>query len=76
MNAKKCDRCGKYYEGKETAAVTLTNGENNFTRALLRCDLNPKEKSYDLCNDCADSFGKWMDNSEVEEHERNSVHDI
>lgn len=60
MNAKKCDRCGRYCEGNETAIITLTNGANNFARAIFRCDLNPKEKSYDLCEECAEGFEKWI----------------
>lgn len=76
MNAKKCDRCGKYYCGGDTASVTLTNGVNNFARTMFKWDLNPKEKSYDLCENRIEEFNKWMNPDDVDaEKVVNEIHE-
>lgn len=50
MDAKKCDRCGKYY-----IPMLATAGEPTGRLGMLNDDLtvNSREVSwYDLCSDC------------------------
>ena len=48
--AKKCDRCGKFYEA--------TNEENTQLIWL--------RKQFDLCPECTEKFHDWFNNSEEE----------
>lgn len=47
--AKKCDKCGAFYEPYQTNIIILT--EKSLTRDGL-----------DLCPDCMDTFKKWLNN--------------
>lgn len=47
--AKKCDKCGAFYEPYKTTILILT--EKCLTRDGL-----------DLCPDCMDTFKKWLNN--------------
>ena len=58
-NAKKCDRCGKFYE--------LYNIANDDVKpncvAAVNCDFKgiyTKDIMYDLCPECMTEFKKWM----------------
>jgi len=61
MNAKKCDRCGKFYEtGGNTSLIQC---DSEYVGVLLYSDIYPKKANntiHDLCNDCAEEFQKWM----------------
>lgn len=57
--AKKCDRCGKLYEGYNT------NNDPKNINGFMTLNLDDKRlyyshKPYDLCPDCKDSFEKWL----------------
>lgn len=69
MNAKKCDRCGKFYENEESAAIKLTNGADNFCRRLWGVNINHNEKTFDLCDDCVEEFQKWMEQGKGQDQE-------
>lgn len=47
-DAKKCDRCGKYYDVKDRT-VYLYNGVPHRNNLL------------DLCDECAADLKKWLD---------------
>ena len=56
MDAKKCDRCGSYYDLKDSkngkyalsVEIHFENGFNHFS------------KTYDLCPDCEKAFDDFM----------------
>jgi len=64
-DAKKCDRCGKFFEEGNThcgtyVEITTCNGANrNFK---FDCGLLP---DLDLCPDCVESFKHWWSNETV-----------
>lgn len=73
-DAKKCDRCGSYYELKyynalEQAAqeisdvLDLTPGRAKVAKKIL--------ENVDLCSKCTESLKKWIKNTETEEAEKN-----
>lgn len=54
MNARKCDRCGKYYDHYKGSLTFQKNGEAN---GLSLCDEDfsgtvNRRKYYDLCQAC------------------------
>lgn len=48
--AKKCDRCGRYYDNDEYA-LYVKEGDIDFGGMKIK----------DLCPDCAECFRQWMD---------------
>lgn len=65
-NAKKCDRCEKYYD---TNHKKLPNyGGYIFGVALVRTStLHRYGKEFDLCDDCLNEFMRFLDGAELEE---------
>lgn len=56
--ARKCDRCGKFYDHYSKGVNTLYNGAQRMHR-----DLGGSfgyEKSFDLCPECMDAFDEFM----------------
>ena len=63
MDAKRCDRCGAYFE----------QTKNNFILVVSEEITSPGRRGYrlmyngepvvakDLCNDCVQSFKHWFD---------------
>lgn len=49
MNAKKCDRCGKFYDIK-------AKGEDHYCRIDV---VGSWGEDYDLCSDCTKALAKW-----------------
>lgn len=58
MNAKKCDRCGKYYvtDGERV----YYDGESITVFSNIGKKVSDSKAAYDLCNDCTKSFENWM----------------
>ena len=61
--AKKCDRCGKFYETYNTR-----NNRENIS-GIMTLNLDDQGKYYyheplDLCPECKDAFEKWMKNGD------------
>lgn len=52
MNAKKCDRCGSYYEP--------TNEGNNALKIFNIFSLVGMKITRDICPDCMDDLQKWL----------------
>ena len=55
MNAKKCDRCGKFYEGKEEikpVELFVRDQEKSYR----------KLSSIDLCPTCREDLLRWLKN--------------
>ena len=69
--AKKCDRCGKFYEhypvgnrpGEYNAVAKVRRGSNGGTEYT--------SKPLDLCSDCMYSFVKFMKGSKIVEDKNN-----
>lgn len=55
-NAKKCDRCGKYYD-KNDRKMWLYNASPDARNAL------------DLCDECVTELKKWFDESKDKNNE-------
>lgn len=60
MDARKCDRCGKYYD--------LYNTDNDKPNTIKFVSLNEKRqycegavKSFDLCPECMKAAKKFME---------------
>ena len=65
--AKKCDRCGKFYEYYAGRNTEFKNSEK--TNAILFLDYDTKggywvNKSYDLCIDCMRKLIKFIKNDD------------
>lgn len=69
--AKKCDRCGKFYEhypvgnhpGEYNGITKVRLGKNGAVE--YRCS------DIDLCQDCMNAFSKFMNGSNIVEVEKN-----
>lgn len=68
-NAKKCDRCGKYYQEFEPNAFdSLANViRSRVTPDGVRKQIYAIEKLLDLCPSCLRSLRKWVGTKEDEE---------
>jgi len=55
MNAKKCDRCGRFYELEGLAMEE--NGPKYVTMVIRN---NIAMRTYDLCNCCLRELYDWM----------------
>lgn len=58
MLAKKCDRCGKFYESYDMIDNSETNGVYIISKFGVRESII---KDIDLCRECMNSFIKWYD---------------
>lgn len=59
--AKKCDRCGKLYEGYHVKGNDF--GMNGVAEISFAANDNYSvKKSFDLCQECKKSFEEWRDN--------------
>lgn len=66
MNAKKCDRCGKYYDHYNGNLIFPTNGRANGF-ALYNEDSNRivgTQRFYDLCQECMKKLIDFIENNE------------
>ena len=65
--AKKCDRCGKYYEpyhfnidnNKFMNTLVITNENDNKTIDIVNT------RQFDLCQDCCEEFIFWLKNKDA-----------
>lgn len=71
MNAKKCDRCGKFYEFYKIESqgeyIKGTAGIIKISRTQFGC--KNEVADYDLCRDCAESFQSWFEEGRQNENE-------
>lgn len=63
MDAKKCDRCGKYYIPENS------NQKYLLCRRGLHCPI-----AFDLCNDCYDLLVKFYKNESITNVEEDVNH--
>lgn len=67
MRAKKCDRCGKFYESYE-GSREFKNTKRSNAVILIDRDLNNKywsRESFYLCQNCMRKLEKFIENKEV-----------
>ena len=64
MNAKKCDRCGKFfdlYTVTNKAGSKFENGVNYLIQGNACSEyIDCHKKVYELCLDCCESFNEWI----------------
>lgn len=60
--ARKCDRCGKFFESQHNTCVELIISSNAHRNVKFDCGLN---SDLDLCPDCVESFKHWWANETV-----------
>lgn len=66
MLMRKCDRCGAFYENNSKSNRTVLFGMvNNLGYIDQAHDLF----HYDVCDNCVDSFLKWLSNEEFTDEE-------
>lgn len=67
MRAKKCDRCGKFYESYD-GSREFKNTKRSNAVILIDSDLDNKHwyhESFDLCQNCMRKLEKFIENKEV-----------
>lgn len=78
MNAKKCGRCGKYFDPYTVTNNVGSNFENgvNYLIQANECSAYSSchKKVYELCLDCCESFNKWIEKGSLS-HSNNSTID-
>ena len=58
--AKKCDRCGKYYDKNEQYPCSV-NGFKSVTDGMAFTNKNGDAfDEHDLCDDCITLLKKWL----------------
>lgn len=68
MNAKKCDRCKKYYDEyagihkRSEEGTVFQNYEIPYNQLYLENEIydGVPNKFFDLCPDCMVEFDKWI----------------
>ena len=65
--AHKCDRCGNYYEKNNNRLIP-----NGFSKATMAAIMpltisNDHGRRYDLCDDCANEFMKFINMEETDD---------
>ena len=65
-DAKKCDRCGKFYEKNsisfERYGTNIINGEYTIVSGLsLTTQFPGVFKPYDLCDECLEQLIDWLE---------------
>ena len=54
--ARKCDRCGKFFEAKYGTCIDLKTSSDSSRNVTFDCGCN---SDLDLCEDCVESFKRW-----------------
>ena len=66
MNAKKCDRCGRYYD-KNSKHVTGTNPTLHAKGVQVFTDFERISQEWDLCDGCLTEFFNWVNTKKEDE---------
>ena len=78
--AKRCDRCGKYYEGKRSNQCKIVqDGEDFYINSVRIGDWNALAKNwnnlasgYDICADCMKEIAAFLSGKEKVQGEADS----
>ena len=60
MNAKKCDRCGRYYDKNSKHRDESFSEEAYAAGAQIYNSNNKYWGAWDLCDDCLTEFFNWV----------------
>ena len=63
-NAKKCDRCGKFFEPYVTDLSGYTVNGISAIRRFNSATSYDTRITFDLCPECMDGFVKWLNEPE------------
>lgn len=69
--AKKCDRCGKFYEHYPTGNKLQCNAIRKIQRNVAGETIAKNDLVIDLCPECMDKFEKFM-TAKFQEEEKNN----
>ena len=68
MKVCKCDRCGKVFEPRQYCngfySRTIQTGLETFDLMEPEADI---DNTYDICEDCYESFKKWIHRGALEQ---------
>lgn len=67
-NAKKCDRCGKFYVFN-TKFPADQHGDIYIESVMTMTTGGYHYKNYDLCDDCIEDFKKFINGRKLAEEE-------
>lgn len=56
--AKRCDRCGNYYQ------LDISNEEDNIVGVMVLDKYDRGWRKYDLCGECRKQFNDWWNKGE------------
>lgn len=56
--AKRCDRCGNYYQ------LDISNEEDNVVGVMVLDKYGRGPYKYDLCRECRKQFNDWWNEGE------------
>lgn len=69
-NAKKCDRCGRYYDSNVLSAMqSAAAALEKLKRSLQQEAVKQIEENVDLCPQCVNSLKRWYKGKDGEAHE-------
>lgn len=68
-NAKKCDRCGKYYDENVRFKVNSNGYRQNLSSVTEMATGGYHWKNYDLCDDCISDFKSFIGGRKLAEEE-------
>lgn len=72
-DAKKCDRCGKYYDDESSKDKHFkVNDETVYQVALINAS-DHHICEYDLCDECCMDMFWWCNEEEVEHEEEDNL---
>lgn len=60
MKATKCDRCGKFFTENPHCLSNAPINELVYCPNEDSFKINPDSKRYDLCEECAKAFDRFM----------------
>ena len=64
-NAKKCDRCGKYYDKNESHSTDTNYGRSRIDGVAFTTKNGSYCNDYDLCDECIGLLKEWLKGEKV-----------
>lgn len=68
-NARKCDRCGCYYDENTKHKVNASGQKTVISEVCTYTICETAYRLYDLCDNCIDDFFEFMCNRQLEKEE-------
>ena len=70
MDAKKCDRCGRFYinvNDSTTTGLSYTNVSRLYLAKFI--STSARDMTMDLCHDCRHDLDEWFNKFKKEEND-------